>query len=110
MDDEAKRKIEPVLKASFMSSDESMIEDSDNYSDSNSEEEQTKSTAAKKLIRHKLPWRSAEFERVIASLDRKLDRRRSTRSKAMCLEIQDGRDSTRPKPDDLPEWASNLFS
>lgn len=51
-----------------------------------------------------------EFERVIASLDRKLDCRRSARSKAMCLEVQDGRDSTRPKPDDLPEWTSNLFS
>jgi len=42
-----------VLKASFMSSDESVIEDSN--SDSNSEEDQTKSSSAKKLIRHKLP-------------------------------------------------------
>ena len=93
-----------------MSSDESVIEDSDNSnSDSNSEEDQDKSSTAKKLIRHKLPWRSVELERVIASLDRKLDHRRSGRSKAMCLEVKDGRDSTRPKPDDLPEWASNLF-
>ena len=62
------------------------------------------------MIRHKLPWRSVEFERVIASLDRKLDCRRSARSKAMCLKVHDGRDSTRPKLDDLPEWASNLFN
>ena len=39
-----------------MSSDESVIEDSDNSNfDSNSEEDQDKSSTAKKLIRHKLP-------------------------------------------------------
>ena len=87
------------------------MRDSDNLnSDSNSEQDQNKSSKAKRLIRHKLPWRSVEFERVIASLDQKLDRRRSARSKAMCLGVQDGRDSTRTKPDNLPDWASYLFS
>ena len=94
-----------------MLSDESVIEDSDSSnSDSNSEEDQDKSSTAKKLIRHKLPWWSVEFERVIASLDQKLDHCKSACSKAMCLEVTDGKDSTSPKPDDLPEWASNLFS
>ena len=89
-----------------MSSDESLVEDSDNSnSDSNSEEDEDKSSTAKKL-----PLRSVEFEQVIASLDQKLDHRRSVCSKAMCLKVQDGRDSTCPKPDDLPEWASNLFN
>ena len=60
-----------------MSSDESVIEDlGSSNSDSNSEEDQDKSSTAKKLIHHKLPWQSVEFERVIASLD-------STRSKAI---------------------------
>ena len=108
LDNEAKQRIEPVLKASFISSDESLVEDSDNSnSGSNSEEDDEKSSTAKKLICHKLPWWSVEFERFIASLYRKLDRHRSARRKAMCLKVQDGRDSTHPKPDDLPEWASN---
>ena len=57
LDNEAKQRIEPVPKASFMSSDESMVEDSDNSnSGSNSEEDEDKSSTAKTLIRHKLPW------------------------------------------------------
>ena len=52
LDDEAKQKIEPVLKSSFMSSDESLVEDSDNSnSGSNSEEDKDESSTAKKLIR-----------------------------------------------------------
>lgn len=60
LDDESKRK--PVLKAAYMSSDESAIEYDDLNSDSNSEEDQNKSSTAKKLICHKLPWWNVEFE------------------------------------------------
>ena len=55
-----------------------------------------------------LPWRSEEFETVLRSLDRKRDRRRDSRSKAMCLEVQMGENSLREKPEGLPDWANNL--
>ena len=46
---------------------------------------------------------------VVDSLDRKIDRRRDARAKKMCLEVVMGADSTRPKPDGIPEWAIELF-
>ena len=64
----------------------------------------------KKLIRHRLPWRSRELQLTLESLDRKIARRRSDRAKAMCLEITPGNDSSRPIPDNSPEWAIELFS
>ena len=64
----------------------------------------------KKLIKHKLPWRSQEMQHVIASLDRKLERRRSDQAKGMCLEVVMGEDSCRTRPENLPEWAGELFS
>ena len=47
---------------------------------------------------------------VVDSLDRKIDCRRDARAKKMCLEVVMGADSTRPKPDKMPEWAIKLFS
>ena len=65
----SKLRTEPVLKDSFMSSDESLEEDWNNSnSGSNSEEDEDQPSTAKKLICHKLPWQSIEFESVIASL------------------------------------------
>jgi len=64
----------------------------------------------KKLIRLKLPWRSREFQAVTESLDRKTERRRTDRAKAMCLEIRVDRNSERLAPHDTPEWAVELFS
>ena len=63
----------------------------------------------KRLIRHNLTWRSREFQDILESLDRKIARRRTARGKAMCLEVEIGGDSTRQKPDGLPEWAAELF-
>jgi len=50
------------------------------------------------------------MRQVIASLDRKLDRRRSAHSKAMCLEIVEGGASSRQQSDNAPDWAVKLFS
>ena len=50
------------------------------------------------------------MQAAIDSLDRKIDRRCSRRSKAMCLNVEVSGESTRPKPDGLPEWAYELFS
>ena len=61
-----------------------------------------------KLIHQKLPWRSEEFETVLRSLDRKLDRHRDPRSTAMCLTVQMGENSLHGKPEGSPDWANNL--
>ena len=96
-----------------MSSEESVVEDtaSENNSsdDSDGPSEPTHAHKKKKLT-NKLPWRSQEYQSVIASLDQKIARRRDDRAKRMCLETTMGGDSARPKPDHLPEWASELFS
>jgi len=108
-----------VLKADFMSSDESDHLDADNTTRSggssdndggNGQLECEQTQRKKKLIRHRLPWRSQELQLIVESLDRKISRRRSDRAKSMCLEITSGTDSSRPIPDNSPQWAIELFS
>ena len=100
-----------MLKAEFMSSDESVRQDSDGSVSSGSDRDERHPPVKKKrLIKHKLPWRSREMQAVVESLDRKIERRRTARSKAMCLEVEVSGESTRPKPDGLPDWAVELFS
>jgi len=87
------------------------MEDTPAEENSSGSDEEVRPTRGKKiLIKHKLPWRSQEMQRVIDSLDRKLDRCRDDRAKGMCLQTSVGGNSTRPKPDHLPEWATELFS
>ena len=50
------------------------------------------------------------MQAAIDSLDRKIDRRRSGRSKAMCLNVEVSGELTRLKPDGLPEWACEFFN
>ena len=108
--DDATEKVEPVLKADFMSSEESQYEKRDIDGSSGSDLEDAPPRREKKLIKHKVSWRSQEMQLIIDSLDRKLDRRRDDRAKKMCHEVVMGSASTRPKPDNLPEWATELFS
>ena len=113
LDDATKERIRPVLKAEFMSSEESGTEHpsiEQEASSGGSDTEQPPSRGKKRLIRHKLPWRSQEMQCIIESLDRKLERRRSDRAKTMCLQVVMGDDSCRPRPENLPEWATELFS
>lgn len=105
-----RRKVEPVLTADFMSSEDSEYEDVEQGQSSGSEMDDVQPTKKKKLIKHKLPWRSRELQSILDSLDRKMDRRRDARAKKMCLEVVMGADSNRPKPDGMPEWAVELFS
>lgn len=116
IDSEKKEEIRAVLKADFMSSDESEVDtgsaehqDSSGSEDESDHQHQQKSVK-KKLIRKKLPWRSQELQSIIESLDRKLERRRSDRAKAMCLEIKVEGTSERQAPPNAPEWAIELFS
>ena len=113
---EEKDKIRPLLKAEYMSSDESdaemerredEVDSSDDGSVNNHQEEQQR---RKKLIRHRLTWRSRELQLTFENLDRKLARRRTDKAKAMCLDVTYGCDSSRPTPENCPEWAIELFS
>jgi len=81
LDEATKKKVEPLLTAEYMSSDETAIEDSDDESArSDSSEQSTEpKTKKKKLIKHKLQWRSREMEEMVYSLDRKVNRRRTAR-------------------------------
>lgn len=94
-----------------MSSDETAIEDSDDESTRSdcSEHSNNPMTKKKKLLKHSLPWRSREMQEIADSLDRKVNRRRTPRGRTMCFEVVEGRVSTRPKPDNIPEWAAELF-
>ena len=105
INDETKEKIAPLLTADYMSSEESAYVDS-----SNSEDDEAEQRRKKRLIRHPLPWRSAEFWRLLESLDRKIDQRRTDRSRSMCLDVEVGTESTRQAPHDIPDWAKELFS
>ena len=93
-----------------MSSEESVVEETDQGASSSDDSEPSPSRVKKKLVKHSLPWRSQEMQRVVESLDRKIDRRRNERAKRMCLDFDLGGISSRPKPDHLPEWATELFS
>ena len=97
--------------AEYMSSDETSIEDSnDESAGSDSSEQPTEpKTKKKKLIKHTLFLRnSLEMEEMVCSLDRKVNRRYTARGKTMCLEVEVGRVSSQPKPDNIPNWAAEL--
>ena len=103
-----------MLKADFMSSDESdsgvnntarSRPDLEESSDSDDDSLQP-GPQRKRLIRHPLPWRFKELQLTIESLDRKIGRQRTDRAKA----IVQGSDFNRPVPENSPEWAIELFS
>lgn len=108
IDPETKAKFEPLLVGECMSSEESAVQESDNEREresSNSEQEDevhAQNSSRKRLVKHKLTWRSREFQQIVESLDRKIDRRRSSRSKRMCLEVEQGSDSLREPPEGIP--------
>jgi len=110
LDEPTKEKIRPVLNADYMSSDESEVDvAAAQVEESSDSENETPSAGKKRLCRHRLPWRSQELQKIIESLDRKLERRCSDHAKAMCLQITVGSDSQREVPDNAPEWVIELF-
>lgn len=113
--EEVKKKVMEVLKPEFMSSEDSATDEEvdgaggDSGSGSEGDEPPKRKHARKKLIRHKLTWRNRECQEMMESLDRKLERKRTSRGKAMTLRVQVDGNSTRPKPDNFPDWATELF-
>ena len=112
IDDDTKKKVMEVLKPEFMSSEDSATEneeENESGSDESDNETPRRKQGKKKLIRHTLSWRNRECQNAMESLDRKLQRKRTPRGKAMCLRVEMGGNSSRPKPDHFPEWATELF-
>ena len=110
--EETKKKVMEVLKPEFMSSEDSATDEEVeevNDNGSGSDDETPRRKARKKLIHHKLRWRNRECQEMMDSLDRKLERKRTPRGKAMTLHVEVDGDSARSKPDDFPEWAAELF-
>lgn len=117
INEETKKRVAEVLKPEFMSSEDSATDEEEtneaieSASDTSDDEtpRKTLTQPKKKLIRHKITWRNRECQEMMDSLDRKLQRKRTSRGQAMCLKVEIGGNSTRPKPDSFPEWATELF-
>ena len=104
INEETKSRVFEVLKPEFMSSEDSTTdeEETNDTIESDSDDETTRGTLTqpkKKLIRHRIKWRSRECQEMMDSLGRKLKQKRTSRAQAMCLKVETGGDSTRPKPD-----------
>ena len=85
IDPGTKAKVKPLLVGECMSSEESAVQESgderERESSNSEQEDEVRQSSRKKLIKHKLTWRSVEFQKIIESLNRKIDRRRSSHSK-----------------------------
>lgn len=102
MDAALTAKLEPVLQVDYMSSDESIIQSE------GSDDECI--VVPKKFRVNALNWRSTEFQKYIDSLDRKVSRNQSERSKRMSIPTELGGPSTRQEPPDgYPDWACITF-
>ena len=50
------------------------------------------------------------MQNMIDSQDGKIYKKRTPRGARVCLEVEEGiRPSSQPKPDNIPEWAVELF-
>ena len=94
-----------------MSSEDSVTEDEEaNGSGSGSDDETPRrKQAKKKLILHRLSWCNRECQNMMDSLDTKLEWKGTPRGKWMCLKVEMRGNSSRPKPDHYPEWATELL-
>ena len=88
----------------LMSSDESVLHTSEDE-DSSSDSDERPHRKVLKLLRHPLPFRTAEFQDRIKSLDRKIERKRDERARRMVLPVEEGELSKRTPPRGHPEWA-----
>ena len=105
--EESKNKYSSVLKCEYMSSDESASDSSASEPENDNPMGESSSAIKKKmLLTKKLPWRSDHLEETLKNLDRKCQRKRSTRASSMLLKRR-GTDiaSARLAPIDAPRWA-----
>ncbi|KAL5515358.1 hypothetical protein EMCRGX_G000513 [Ephydatia muelleri] len=94
---EEKNEATKILTVDFMSSEETGQETA------GSDNERVPPATIFKL--RPLPWRSDRANSIIASMDRKAQRRSSDRAKEMCRKRYNGDPSTRQPPPSAPAWA-----
>lgn len=96
-----------VLKNDYMSSDESLSDDSSDDIDNAGSDDSTVVPKTKVLVVKRLTWRSRELNETIKKLDRRVAKRRSPKGNSMRIERRDGPPSSRQAPEDAPGWALN---
>ncbi|KAL5467259.1 hypothetical protein EMCRGX_G031462 [Ephydatia muelleri] len=99
---EEKNEATKILTVDFMSSEETGQETA------GSDNERVPPATIFKL--RPLPWRSDRANSIIASMDRKAQRRSSDRAKEMCRKRYNGDPSTRQPPPSAPAWAVKELS
>eukprot|EP00731_Ephydatia_muelleri_P014539 Em0008g259a len=99
---EEKNEATKILTVNFMSSEETGQETA------GSDNERVPPATIFKL--RPLPWRSDRANSIIASMDRKAQRRSSDRAKEMCRKRYNGDPSTRQPPPSAPAWAVKELS
>ncbi len=90
-----------------ISDDESSAKDSASGSDSELGDE--KASKSRKFLVNKLPWRSPEADKILASLDKRVSRKRKSHGNRMLFERETGNVSSRAAPIDAPLWAVKGF-
>lgn len=100
---EEKEKYGCVMTVDYMSSEHTASEDEEQ--DSHHERSSDDEPPLKKFSSHPLPWRSGELNRVMETLERKVQRKRGAKGRNMLFERKKGANSNRPVPDDAPAWA-----
>ena len=102
---EQKREYMKYMTPEYMSSEHSMSE-TDEEADGDLSGSDTETTRVKVFSVSTLPWRSAQLGDLMHRLDRKYNRKRSTKSTNMTLQRKNrGVVSSRPAPEDAPDFA-----
>lgn len=91
------------MTVDYMSSENTASESSSG--EENGEESDSEANSPKVLIKHSLRWRSNEVNQLMASLDRRVRKRRGQKGQSMLFERKVGSNSSRPVPIDAPQWA-----
>ena len=87
-----------------MSPEESETDSENGAEDSEEDEERQESGSKKKIVVRSLSWRSKKFSDVLASLDRKWNRRASVKSKAMARPRHAGQMLECNPPEGFSNW------
>lgn len=87
-----------------MSSEDSLSE-SEDHNSRDSETSDVEQAAVRVLCVRPLTWRSRELNDLMASLDRKVARRRSQKSASMTMQRRTGPNSNRQAPLNAPAFA-----
>ena len=87
-----------------MSPEHSETDNSDDAEDNSSSEEDEEAQRKKKIVVRPLSWRSGHFREQLASLDRKWNRRSTTRARAMAKPRCLGEVLQRDAPEGIPSF------